>query len=79
MISCLQHYLKNYLTKKVKHSNIFSDACPDQNYNSTMCHFLHTLVKHGKYDGITHYFSTRVHSFLNVTLISLSLKELSVP
>jgi hypothetical protein len=63
VMSCLQHYLENYLTDEVKHINIFSDACPGQNCNRTMHYFLCASVKHGKYDGVTHYFPTRGYRF----------------
>lgn len=63
-ISFLDHYIKNYLDKKVNKLHIFSDNCAGQNKNSAMVHYLMSLIKHGVMKDIVHHLPEPGHSFL---------------
>lgn len=65
VISFLNHYLNNILSKNTKILHLFSDNAAAQNKNSTIIQFLHLLIKkHNTIQKIIHHFPEPGHSFL---------------
>ena len=62
VVSCLHQYFQSL--DGVKSLYLFSDSCGGQNKNSTVIHYLYTIVKMGKFQNIQHIFPIRGHSFL---------------
>ena len=59
VISCLDHFIKEYVPETVK--KLFTDGCRGQNHNHTM---LQSLVLNGRFDSIIHELPIRGHSYL---------------
>ena len=64
VVSCLDHYFNSYDLTEVDTLYLFSDLCGGQNKNSTVIHYLYSLVKNGHFRRIQHIFPIRGHSFL---------------
>ncbi len=62
VVSCLHQYLQ--ALRGVSTVMLFSDSCGGQNKNSTVIHYLYTLVRTGQFQTIQHIFPVRGHSFL---------------
>jgi hypothetical protein len=62
--SYLDFYVRNILPDNVRQLHLFSDACPGQNLNHTVMHYLYSTVSLGKFDKITHHLPIRGHSCL---------------
>lgn len=49
--SVLDHYLRVFLKRGVKHLLIYTDGCRGQNVNHTMVRFWQSLVQNGKFES----------------------------
>lgn len=64
VVSCLDNYFQSPKLAGVDTIHLFSDSCGGQNKNSTVIHYLYSLVRNGKFRYIRHVFPIRGHSFM---------------
>ncbi|PSN53156.1 hypothetical protein C0J52_06268 [Blattella germanica] len=62
--SFLNDYLKHNVPNNITELRLFSDNCPGQNKNQTLCRYLLFLTDRGRFNKITQYFPIRGHSFM---------------
>lgn len=62
--SFLLDYIATYVPHSVTELHLFSDNCPGQNKNHTLCRVLLALTDTGRFQKIVHHFPLRGHSYL---------------
>ena len=65
VISCIKHYIENYIPNTVWKLVVFTDGCCGQNHNHTLVQYLSSLVINERFDEVIHRLPIRGHRCLS--------------